>query len=66
MNENLITIPQLCKELGIGKSTAYKMLKSGQIAYGHIGRKIVIHRSELERYILQTTHKKENTSTSIS
>lgn len=66
MNENLITVPQLCNELGIGKSTAYKMLKSGQIAYGHIGRKIVIHRSELERYILQTTHKKENTSTSIS
>lgn len=55
MNENLITIPVLCKELGIGKSTAYKLLKSGCLSYGRIGRKIVIHRSELEKYIITTT-----------
>lgn len=55
MNENLITVPDLCKELGIGKSTAYKLIKSGNIPHGHIGRKIVIHRSALERYLLETT-----------
>lgn len=55
MNENIITIPVLCKELGIGKSTAYKLIKSGCLSYGRIGRKIVIHRSELEKYITETT-----------
>lgn len=27
MNENLLTIDDLCHELGIGRSTAYKLLK---------------------------------------
>lgn len=58
MNENLITIPELCKELGIGRTTAYKMIKSGQLSHGHIGRKIVVHRSELDRYIAKTTNQK--------
>ena len=57
MNENLITIPQLCKELGIGRTTAYKMIKSDQLAHGYLGRKIVIHRSEVERY--NTDHEDE-------
>ena len=59
MNANLITIPVLCQELGISKSTAYRMIKSGQISYGHIGRKIVVHRSELDRYISATTNANE-------
>ena len=59
MNENLITILQLCKELGIGKTTAYKMIKSGKFSHGYIGRKIVIHRSELDRYIASVTNQTE-------
>ena len=31
MNENLLTIDDICHELGIGKSTAYKLLKSKKI-----------------------------------
>ena len=31
MNENLLTIDDVCHELGIGKSTAYKLLKSKKI-----------------------------------
>lgn len=27
MNQNLLTIDDLCRELGIGRSTAYKLLK---------------------------------------
>lgn len=57
MNENLITVPDLCKELGIGKTTAYKLLKSGCLLYGRIGRKIVIHRSSLEKFINTQSHK---------
>ena len=55
MNTNLVTIPILCQELGIGKTTAYKLIKNGIIPYGRLGRKIVVHRSELEKYILTLT-----------
>ena len=55
MNTNLVTIPILCQELGIGKTTAYKLIKNGIIPHGRLGRKIVVHRSELEKYILTLT-----------
>lgn len=56
MNSNLLTISDLCRELGIGKNTAYSLIKSGQIRSGKIGSKIVIHRTELERYIASQTN----------
>jgi len=59
MNADLITIPTLCEEIGIGKTTAYKLIKSGVIPSGKIGRKIIIHRSALEKYIIETTFSKE-------
>ena len=67
MNENLITIQDLCNELGISKSTAYKMIKSGAIPHGRIGRKIIIHKSELEQFIrnkilFTPPYKKQNLS----
>lgn len=55
MNKNLVTIPKLCKELGIGKTTAYKLIKSGKLPYGKIGRKIVVHRKELKDFINENT-----------
>lgn len=51
MNQNLLTVPNLCSELGIGKTTAYKLIKEKKIKSTKIGNKIVIHRNELERYI---------------
>ena len=59
MNENLITIPELCKELGIGRTTAYKMIQSGKLPHGHIGRKIGIRRSALNQFIANATNQKE-------
>lgn len=51
MNENLLTIEELCKELGIGRSKAYQLLKDKQIPSGKIGRRILIRRSDMEQYI---------------
>lgn len=51
MNENLLTIEELCKELGIGRSKAYQLLKDKQIPSGKIGRRILIRRSDVDRYI---------------
>ena len=55
MNENLITIQDLCNELDISKSTAYRIIKSGVLPHGRIGRKIIIHKSELDRFIRTKT-----------
>lgn len=60
MNTNLITINQLCQELGIGKTTAYKLIKSGKLKSGKIGSHIVVHRNELERYISEKTQTSKN------
>lgn len=55
MNENLLTIDDICHELGIGKSTAYKLLKEKKIKSSKIGSRLVVRKSELERYIKQQT-----------
>ena len=52
MNKELCTVDDLCKELGIGKNSGYKLLKCGVIKSTKIGRRIIFHRSELEKYIL--------------
>lgn len=51
MNENLLTIEELCKELGIGRSKAYQLLKDKQIPSGKIGRRILVRRSDVDQYI---------------
>ena len=51
MNENLLTIEELCKELGIGRLKAYQLLKDKQIPSGKIGRRILVRRSDVDRYI---------------
>ena len=55
MNQNLLTIPDLCQELGIGKSTVYKLLKEKQIKSTKIGSRLIIRRDELEHYINKKT-----------
>ena len=55
MNENLITIQDLCNELDISKSTAYRIIKSGALPHGRIGQKILIHKSELDQFIRNKT-----------
>lgn len=51
MNEKLLTIEELCKELGIGRSKAYQLLKDKQIPSGKIGRRILVRRSDVDQYI---------------
>ena len=55
MNENLLTIDDICHELGIGKSTAYKLLKSKKIKSCKIGSRLIVKKSVLKRYIDKQT-----------
>jgi excisionase family DNA binding protein len=51
----LPSIPQLCQELGMGKSWVYRRLRSGEIPSVRLGRTIKVRRDELEQY-LQSHH----------
>jgi excisionase family DNA binding protein len=47
----LLSIPQLCQELGMGKTWVYRHLRSGEIPSVRLGRSIRVRRDELEEYL---------------
>ena len=47
----LLSIPQVCQELGMGKSWIYRRLRSGEIPSIRLGRTIKVRRDELEQYL---------------
>jgi excisionase family DNA binding protein len=47
----LLSIPQLRQELGMGKSWLYRRLRSGEIPSVRLGRTIKVRRDELEQYL---------------
>jgi excisionase family DNA binding protein len=47
----LLSIPQPCQELGMGKSWVYRRLRSGEIPSVRLGRSIKVRRDELEEYL---------------
>ena len=48
---DLLSIPEVCQELGMGKSWLYRKLKSGEIPSIKLGRVIKVKRSALEEYL---------------
>jgi excisionase family DNA binding protein len=49
--EQLLSIPQLRQELGMGRSWLYRRLRSGEIPSIRLGRSIKVRRDELEEYL---------------
>ena len=47
----LLSMPQLCQELGMGKSWVYNKLKSGEIPSIKLGRSIRVKREDLDKYL---------------
>src|SRR5918997_3738809 len=47
----LLSIPEVCQELGMGKSWVYGRLKSGEIPSIKLGHTTKVKRSNLEQYI---------------
>jgi excisionase family DNA binding protein len=47
----LLSIAQLCQELGMGKSWVYRRLRSGDIPSVRLGRSIKVRRQDLEGYL---------------
>jgi excisionase family DNA binding protein len=47
----LLTISEVCQELGMGKSWVYRRLKSAEIPSIKLGNNIKVKRSDLEQYL---------------
>src|SRR5919112_2315558 len=47
----LLSIPEVCQELGMGKSWDYRRLKSGEIPSIKLGHNIKVKREDLEGYL---------------
>ncbi len=47
----LLSIPDVCQQLGMGKSWVYKRLKSGEIPSIKLGHNIKVKRQDLEQYL---------------
>jgi excisionase family DNA binding protein len=53
---DLLSIPEVCQELGMGKSWVYKKIKSGEIPSVKLGRVIKVARRDLEAYLEEQRH----------
>src|SRR5215212_10010773 len=47
----LLSISEVCQELGMGKSWVYRRLKSGEIPSIKLGNNIKVKRPDLEQYL---------------
>jgi excisionase family DNA binding protein len=54
---DLLSIPEVCQELGMGKSWVYKKIKSGEIPSVKLGRTIKVARRDLEEYLEQLRYR---------
>jgi excisionase family DNA binding protein len=57
----LLSIPEVCQELGMGKSWVYRRIQSGEIPSVKLGRNIKVRREDLEGY-LEHQHYQPSTS----
>ena len=48
---DLLSIPEVCQELGMGKSWVYRHIQSGEIPSVKLGRNIKVRREDLEGYL---------------
>lgn len=55
MTRLLHPIPDAANALGIGRSTLYELIASGEISTTKIGRRTLISQDELERYVSTLT-----------
>ena len=48
---DLLSLAEVCQELGMGKSWVYRRLKSGEIPSVKLGHNIKVKREDLEQYL---------------
>ena len=51
MGLELLSIPEVCQELGMGKTWVHRKIKSGEIPSIRLGHNIKVRRKDLEEYL---------------
>ncbi len=51
----LLSMGEVCQELGMGKTWVYKRIRSGQLRSVKLGHNIKVRRQDLERYLEEHT-----------
>lgn len=46
----LLTIPEACRALNIGRTTLYRLIDEGRLQVRKVGRKSLILRADVERF----------------
>lgn len=46
-----LSIPELCKEIGIGRSKVYDLMRAGDLPYRKIGKRTVFLAKDVEAYL---------------
>ena len=54
---DLLSIAEVCQEIGMGKSWVYKKIRSGEIPSVKLGRNIKVSRRDLEGYLEAMRHR---------
>ena len=58
--KDVLGVEDLCEILGIGKNTAYKILKDNTIPNRRIGRKYIIPKCGVIKYLENTDYYEKN------
>ena len=58
--KDVLGVEDLCKILGIGRNTAYKILKDNTIPNRRIGRKYIIPKCGVIKYLENTYYYEKN------
>jgi excisionase family DNA binding protein len=61
-DSELLSIPQTCQYLGMGKSWVYRRIHNQEIPSVRLGRTIKIKRSDLEQYLEDHRHRPADSS----
>ncbi len=56
MTKRTYSIPEIAKELGIGRSAAYEAARTGEIPTIRIGKRILVPVAALERMLAQASN----------
>ncbi len=54
MNNNLLTVKDVCSELCLGRNTVYALIQDKKIKAAKVGRRYLTNRTELDKYISST------------
>ena len=54
---DLLSVPQVCQELSMGKTWVYKRIRSGEIPSVKLGHNIKVRREALEQYLQRQAYR---------